>query len=337
MSRGCPEDKSKFITENGLIKLKCFVTGGAGFIGSNLVDRLLSNGNDVIVYDNFSTGFQKFLNNAGKHDNFKLVRGDILDLEFLINRMSGCDFVFHLAANADVRFGTSYPDKDLKQNTLATFNVLEAMRLNGIKKIAFSSTGSVYGEATVIPTPEDAPFPIQTSLYGASKLACEGLIQAYCEGFGFQSWIFRFVSILGERYTHGHVFDFYKKLLENPDRLDVLGNGKQKKSYLYVQDCIDAILLSIEKSDEKVNIFNLGTDEYCEVNNSIKWICSHLNVSPQLVYSGGERGWIGDNPFIFLDCSKIRRLGWKPKYTIKEGIIKTLSYLEENKWVLDRQ
>ncbi len=320
-----------------MIKLKCFVTGGAGFIGSNLADRLLSNGNDVIVYDNFSTGFQKFLNNAGKHDNFKLVRGDILDLEFLIKSMSGCDFVFHLAANADVRFGTSYPDKDLKQNTLATFNVLEAMRLNGLKKIAFSSTGSVYGESAVIPTPEGAPFPIQTSFYGASKLACEGLIQAYSEGFGFQSWIFRFVSILGERYTHGHVFDFYKKLLETPDRLDVLGNGKQRKSYLYVQDCIDAILLAIEKSDEKVNIFNLGTDEYCEVNNSIKWICSHLNVSPQLVYSGGDRGWIGDNPFIFLDCSKIRKLGWKPKYTIKEGIIKTLSYLEENKWVLDRQ
>lgn len=317
--------------------MKCLVTGGAGFIGSNLVDRLLPNGHEVIVYDNFSTGFQEFLNNAKKFDTFKLVRGDLLDLEFLTNSMHGCDFVFHLAANADVRFGTEHPDKDLKQNTIATFNVLEAMRLNGIKKIAFSSTGSVYGEASVIPTPEDAPFPVQTSLYGASKLACEALIQAYCEGFGFQSWIFRFVSILGERYTHGHVFDFYKKLLETPDKLDVLGNGKQKKSYLYVQDCLDAILLAIEKSDDKVNIFNLGADEYCEVNNSIKWICSHLDVSPQLVYSGGDRGWIGDNPFIFLDCSKIRRLGWKPKYTIKEGIIKTLRYLEENKWVLDRQ
>ncbi|MCZ7393714.1 MAG: NAD-dependent epimerase/dehydratase family protein [Candidatus Methanoperedens sp.] len=317
--------------------MKCMVTGGAGFIGSNLVDRLLSTGHHVIAYENFSTGFQKFLSDAVKHNNFKLVRGDLLDLEVLRKSMSGCDFVFHLAANADVRFGTLHPDKDLKQNIIATFNVLEAMRLNGIKKIAFSSTGSVYGEATVIPTPEDAPFPIQTSFYGASKLACEGLIQAYCEGFGFQSWIFRFVSILGERYTHGHVFDFYRKLLENPDRLDILGNGKQKKSYLYVQDCIDAMLLVIEKSGEKVNIFNLGTDEYCEVNNSIEWICSHLNVSPQLVYSGGDRGWIGDNPFIFLDCSKIRRLGWKPKYTIKEGIIKTLTYLEENKWVLGRQ
>jgi UDP-glucose 4-epimerase len=317
--------------------MKCLVTGGAGFIGSNLVERLLNEGHDVIAYDNFSTGTNEFLNRAEEYKNFRLVKGDILDFVFLTKSMSGCDFVFHLAANADVRFGTSYPDKDLKQNTLATFNVLEAMRINGINKIAFSSTGSVYGESAVIPTPEDAPFPIQTSFYGASKLACEGLIQAYCEGFGFQSWIFRFVSILGERYTHGHVFDFYKKLLENPDKLDVLGNGKQRKSYLYVQDCIDAILLAIEKSDEKVNIFNLGTDEYCEVNNSIEWICSHLNVSPKLVYSGGDRGWIGDNPFIFLDCSKIRKLGWKPKYTIKEGILKTLTYLEENKWVLDRK
>lgn len=317
--------------------MKCIVTGGAGFIGSNLVDRLLSTGHEVIVYDNFSTGFQEFLNGAEKYKTFRLVQGDILDFGFLTKSMSGCNFVFHLAANADVRFGTSHPDRDLKQNTLATFNVLEAMRANGIDKIVFSSTGSVYGEPTVIPTPEDALFPIQTSFYGASKLACEGLIEAYCEGFGFQSWIFRFVSILGERYTHGHVFDFYKKLLETPDRLDVLGNGKQRKSYLYVQDCIDAMLIAIEKSGEKVNIFNLGTDEYCEVNNSIKWICNHLNVSPQLVYSGGERGWIGDNPFIFLDCSKMKKLGWKPKYTIKEGIIKTLSYLEENKWILDRR
>lgn len=313
------------------------VTGGSGFIGSNLVDRLLSVGHHVIVYDNFSTGLQEFLNDARKSKTFKLVRGDILDVEFLTRSMSGCNFVFHLAANADVRFGTEHPDKDLRQNTIATFNVLEAMRLNGINKIAFSSTGSVYGESAVIPTPEDAPFPIQTSLYGASKSACEGLIQAYCEGFGFHSWLFRFVSILGERYTHGHVFDFYKKLLDTPDRLDVLGNGKQRKSYLYVQDCIDAILIAIEKSGEKVNIFNLGTDEYCEVNNSIGWICGHLDVSPELVYSGGDRGWIGDNPFIFLDCSKIRKLGWKPRYTIKEGIIKTLTYLEENKWVLDRQ
>ena len=317
--------------------MKYFVTGGAGFIGSNLVDRLLLKGNDVTVYDNFSTGIPEYLENAKNNSGFTLIKGDLLDPDLLIPAISGCDFVFHLAANADVRFGTEHPAKDLHQNTIATFNVLEAMRKNSIDKIAFSSTGSVYGEAKVIPTPEGAPFPVQTSLYGASKLAGEGLIEAYCEGFGFRSWIFRFVSILGERYTHGHVFDFYKQLLDHPDRLDVLGNGHQKKSYLYVQDCIDAMLCAIGKSHEKVNIFNLGTDEYCQVNDSIRLICNHLSVDPQLHYTGGDRGWTGDNPFIFLDCRKMQSLGWKPKYSIQEGIINTLEYLEKNLWVLERR
>ena len=242
--------------------MNCFVTGGAGFIGSNLVDRLLSQGHQVTVFDNFSTGFPEYLENAKKDLGFKLIEGDLLNRQDLLNHaMSGCDFVFHFAANADVRFGTDHPAKDLHQNTIATFNVLEAMRNNSIHKIAFSSTGSVYGVAKVIPTPEDAPFPVQTSLYGASKLAGEGLIEAYCEGFGFHAWIFRFVSILGERYPHGHVFDFYKQLRTHPGYLDVLGNGHQKKSYLYVQDCLDAIFTALEKSQDPLNIFNLGTDE----------------------------------------------------------------------------
>jgi UDP-glucose 4-epimerase len=316
---------------------KYFVTGGAGFIGSNFVDRLLSQGNNVVVYDNFSTGIPEYLDAASKNSGFRLIKGDLLDTDLLNTAMSGCDFVFHLAANADVRFGTEHPAKDLHQNTIATFNVLEAMRQNSIDKIAFSSTGSVYGEAQVIPTPEDAPFPVQTSLYGASKLAGEGLIEAYCEGFGFHAWIFRFVSILGERYPHGHVFDFYKQLRAHPDHLDVLGNGHQKKSYLYVQDCLDAIFIALEKSQDPVNIFNLGTDEYCEVNDSIHRICNHLGLEPEIRYTGGERGWIGDNPFIFLDCTKIRSLGWKSKYTIQEGIIKTLEFLEQNPWVLERR
>ena len=211
------------------------------------------------------------------------------------------------------------------------------MRAKGAKNIAFSSTGSIYGEPDVFPTPEDCPFPVQTSFYGASKLAGESLIQSYCEGFGYTGYIFRFVSILGERYTHGHVFDFYKKLLQNPETLEVLGNGKQRKSYLYIQDCIDAMLTIIEKSPGRVNIFNLGTDEYCCVDDSIGWICSHLGLSPRREYTGGERGWIGDSPFIFLDCSKVRSLGWKPKLSIREGIINTLSYLQEYSWVLERE
>jgi len=313
------------------------VTGCAGFIGSNLVDRLLRDGHAVVGYDNFSTGQPEFLSDAGRSPRFTLVRGDTLDLDALTAATRGAEAVFHLAANADVRFGTDDPRRDLEQNTVATFNVLEAMRGNGIRRIAFASTGSIYGEPEVFPTPETAPFPVQTSLYGASKLAAEGLIQAYCEGFGFQGHIFRFVSILGERYTHGHVVDFYRQLRADPSRLHVLGNGKQRKSYLYVQDCIDAMLLAMGKAHEKVNIFNLGTDEYCEVNDSIDWMCQHLRVSPERAYAGGERGWIGDSPFIFLDCSRIRALGWKPRLSIREGVIRTLDYLRHNPWLLEQR
>jgi UDP-glucose 4-epimerase len=312
-----------------------FVTGGAGFIGSNLVDRLLTRGASVTAYDNLSTGQVRFLDAARGKGGFKLVEGDVLDENKLAAAMAGHDFIFHFAANADVRFGTQHPRKDLEQNTIATYNVLEAMRGNGIKHIAFSSTGSIYGEPTVFPTPEDAPFPVQTSLYGASKLAGEGLIAAYASGFGFRGYVFRFVSILGERYSHGHVYDFYQQLMAHPERIDVLGNGKQRKSYLYVQDCVDAILTVIEKAREPVNIYNLGTDEYCEVNDSIGWISQKLGVNPERKYTGGERGWIGDSPFIFLDTKKVRSLGWKPKLTIRQGVEKTVEYLRENEWLFE--
>ena len=316
---------------------KCFITGGAGFIGSNLTDRLLQEGHQVTIYDNFSTGQLRFLEQAQTSDNFRLIEGDLLDKQALNQAMNEHDFVIHLAANADVRFGTEYPRRDLEQNTIVTYNVLEAMRRNGIRKIAFASTGSLYGDTTVIPTPEDAPFPIQTSLYAASKLAGEGMIAAYCEGFGFQAWVFRFVSILGERYTHGHVFDFYRKLKEDPMRLEVLGNGKQQKSYLYIQDCIDAMLIALEKSNNPVNIFNLGVDGYCQINDSIGWICDELGVTPELEYSGGDRGWIGDNPFIFLETKKIQFLGWNPKFSIRDGVLKTVQYLKENEWVFEQR
>ena len=315
--------------------MKALVTGAAGFIGSTLVDRLLAAGHEVTGFDNFSTGFRQFLEGACANPRFRMVEADLLDLDAVRAAVAGADMVFHLAANADVRFGPEHPRKDLDQNTIVTWNVLEAMRTAGVRRIAFSSTGSVYGEPDVHPTPESAPFPVQTSLYGASKLAAEGLIAAYAAAFGFQTFIFRFVSILGERYTHGHVFDFYRQLLAHPDRLDVLGNGHQRKSYLYVQDCVSAILLAAEKCTAPVNIFNLGTDEYCEVNNSIAWISGHLGLSPELRYAGGERGWVGDSPFIFLDCARMRSLGWKPALTIRQGIIRTLDYLQANRWVLE--
>jgi UDP-glucose 4-epimerase len=319
---------------------RAFVTGAAGFIGSNLVDRLVADGVEVVGWDNLSTGRERFLVGALETGRLTLVRGDNLDLPSLTRTMAGCDFVFHLAANADVRFGTDHPGRDLEQNTVATQHVLEAMRANGVRRIAFSSTGSVYGEARVIPTPEDAPFPIQTSLYGASKVACEGLIAAYAEGFGFEAYLFRFVSILGERYTHGHVFDFYRQLTRDPATLRILGDGMQRKSYLYVQDCVDAILHvtrlgTAASAPHRTQVYNLGTTEYVQVNDSVRFICGALGLRPALAYTGGTRGWVGDNPFILLDTRKILATGWKPSLTIEQGIVRTLRWLEANTWVYE--
>ena len=315
--------------------MKFFVTGAAGFIGSHLADRLLADGHEVVGYDNYSTGRQRFLENATANPRFRMIKGDLLNATAMGEAMTGCDFVVHLAANADVRFGADDPRRDLDLNTIGTFNVLESMRVKGVRRIAFSSTGSIYGEAAVFPTPEDAPFPVQTSFYGASKLGAEGFVSAYCDGFGFQGFIFRFVSILGERYTHGHVFDFVRRLLQDPTELRVLGNGKQQKSYLYVHDCIDAMLTAIDRSTDAVNVLNLGTDEHCEVLDSVGWITERLGLSPRLTLTGGDRGWIGDNPFIFLDCSKMHAFGWSPKLSIREGIVRTVDYLVANPWVME--
>jgi UDP-glucose 4-epimerase len=238
-----------------------------------------------------------------------------------------------LQANADVRHGLDHPTRDLEQNTIATSHVLEAMRSVGVTKIAFASTGSVYGEPDVFPTPERPPFPTQTSLYAASKLAAEGMIGAYCHGYGMTGVVFRFVSILGERYTHGHVFDFYRALKADPTRLRVLGDGRQEKSYLYVRDCISAMLTAVGAHDEdhgSFNVYNLGTDETIIVDDSIRVIVEHLGVSPDIEHTGGRRGWAGDSPLIHLDCTAIRALGWRPTLTIEEGIVRTLAWLDEN-------
>lgn len=315
---------------------KVLVTGCAGFIGSNLVDRLLEIGHDVIGLDNLSTGRIEFLTSALSHDKFEFYQAELEQADSIVRYFREVDLVFHLAANADVRFGADKPRIDLEQNTIVTHNVLEAMRLTKVKKIVFSSTGSIYGNCPVSPTPENAPFPIQTSLYGASKLACEGLIQAYCEAYNFQSWIFRFVSILGARYSHGHVIDFYRQLLIHPDELKVLGNGYQRKSYLHVLDCISGIESALKNSNEKINIFNLGVDDTCEVRESIQWICKKLNLTPKLEFGTRPQGWIGDNPLIHLQTNRINSFGWTPEFTIKQSIESTVEFLTSNSWLFNK-
>lgn len=306
--------------------MKAFVTGAAGFVGSTLVDHLLAAGHDVAGYDNLSTGREEFLERALSTGRFLLVKGDVLDAGALERAMAGAEVVFHLAANADVRFGPLHPRRDLEQNTIGTANVLDAMRATGAGRIVLASTGSVYGEPSVFPTPEDAPFPVQTSFYAASKVAAEALVAAHAEAFGIQGFVFRFVSILGERYTHGHVVDFCRQLATDPSRLRVLGNGRQRKSYLYVHDCARAILLALERAGGSFNVFNLGTDETCTVDDSIRWITEELGLSPRIEYAGGERGWVGDSPFILLDCRRIRAFGWSPALGIREALVRTARF-----------
>jgi UDP-glucose 4-epimerase len=311
------------------------VTGGAGFIGSNLADRLSADGADVVVVDDFRTGRREFLNDLLERPGTTLVEGDVCDRSVLTEAMDGCDWVFHLQANADVRHGLEHPTLDLEQNTVATAGVLEAMRECGVRQIAFSSTGSVYGEPEVFPTPEDAPFPVQTSLYAASKLACEGMISAYANGFDFTAVIFRFVSILGERYTHGHVFDFYRALRSDPANLTVLGDGRQEKSYLYVQDCVSAMLTATARHEGEpgATVYNLGTEETLVVDDSVSVITKHLGVSPTIHHTGGRRGWVGDSPLIRLDTSRIRELGWAPRVPIEDAVRKTLEWFDANPYV----
>jgi UDP-glucose 4-epimerase len=317
------------------VKRVC-VTGGAGFIGSHLADTLSAQDVEVTIVDDFRTGRREFLAGALRSTGVKLIEGDVLDVALLEAAIAGCDWVFHLQANADVRFGLAHPRRDLEQNTIATANVLEAMRAQGVTRIVFSSTGSVYGEPTVFPTPEDAPFPVQTSLYGASKLAGESLIAAYAAGYGFVGVICRFVSILGERYTHGHLFDFYRALRRDPTRLRVLGDGCQEKSYLYVQDCLSAILTAAEHHRDQpgAHIYNLGTPETTTVAESVRAITEHLSLRPEIQYTGGRRGWTGDSPLIHLDTTRIRALGWRPRLTIREAVARTLQWFDanENAW-----
>lgn len=313
------------------------VTGAAGFIGSNLTDALLDRGYPVLGIDNLSTGDLRFLAAARADPGFRLERLDLWqDGGALPALFEGAAAVIHLAANADVRFGWEAPERDLQQNIVVTHHVLEAVRRSGVPRFLFSSTGSVYGEAPIVPTPEDCPFPVQTSLYGASKLACEGLAAAYAEGCGITATVFRFVSILGPRYTHGHVVDFVRQLRADPCHLTILGDGAQRKSYLDVTDCVDAIVRMVDRSG-RFEVYNLGVEASCTVDESASWICERLRLSPTVVHTGGKRGWIGDNPHIHLAIDKMRSTGWQPRLGIRTAVERTVDYLIANPWVLDRE
>jgi UDP-glucose 4-epimerase len=311
--------------------MRCFITGVAGFIGLNLANRLIADGHSVTGFDNFSTGKESNLSSLRKLKNFHFIKGDLMSADFLAEHIAGHEIVFHFAANADIRNGLTRPRHDIEQNTVATHNLLEAMRQCGVKRLAFASSSAVYGDAAITPTPENCPFPVQISLYGASKMACEGLISAYCHGYGLSAVIFRFVSVLGNAYAHGHVIDFWRKLRQNHSILEILGDGHQKKSYIDVADCIDGIMLAVERHSHGVGFYNLGTEEVCEVRQSAKWICEAMDVKPEFRYAGGERGWPGDSPLVHLDIKKIKRLGFLPKKTIRQAIIGTIEYLERSK------
>ncbi len=308
--------------------MKLFVTGGAGFVGSHFVDACLERGHEVICFDNLSTGRKLFLEGASTHPRFRFVLGDITRLDELQGALEpGVDWVAHFAANADVRHGTEWPRKDLDINAIGTWNVLEAARLAGTRRFLFSSTGSVYGEPTVFPTPEDAPFPEQTSLYAASKLAGEGMISAYCHGFGFTAAVFRMVSVLGPRYTHGHIFDFVRSLLADPTRLTVLGDGRQTKSYLHVADLMRAFFTVIDGDPTGYRVLNVGHGESLQVRDSVQHITTRLQVAPTLEFTGGVRGWVGDSPRIQLDTTRLQQLGWRPTRSLAQSVVETVEYL----------
>lgn len=303
------------------MKNKIVVTGGAGFIGSHLVDKLLSQGNEVTVIDNLSSGRMEFLEPHLKSSNFKFIKLDLLDFEKLKEATNSADIVYHLAANPEVRLGAENTKIHLEQNILATYNLLEAMRMNEQKKIVFTSTSTVYGEASIIPTPENYGPLIPISLYGASKLACEALITSYCHTFDMKSWIFRFANIVGERSTHGIIVDFINKLKVNPKTLEILGDGKQRKSYLHVSDCVDAILFAVEKSNEMANIFNIGSGDTITSKEIGEMVVEEMGLeNVKFTYTGGERGWKGDVPRMLLSIEKLQKLGWKPEHNSRSSV-----------------
>ena len=308
--------------------MRALVTGGAGFIGSHLVDRLVARGDKVLVVDNLSSGVLDFIKDHIENGKVEFSNTDLKDLDALKPLMHGVDVVYHLAANPDIRLGTRITDTDLNEGTIATYNVLESMRLAGVKKIAFASSSVVYGEDAPMPTPEDHGPCLPISLYGASKQAGEGLIGAWVGTFGLQAWIFRFANIIGERGTHGVIFDFIHKLKKDPSRLEVLGNGLQEKSYMEVGDCVDAMLHVISNTNESINLYNLGSNDTCSVRNIAAIVVKETGCTEASIeYTGGDRGWAGDIPKAMLAINRLIDLGFKVNYDSEEAVAHTARVL----------
>ena len=308
--------------------MRALVTGGAGFIGSHLIDRLVARGDKVSVVDNLSSGVIEFI--QGHIDSGAVIfhNADLKNLDGLVPLMEGIDMVYHLAANPDIRLGTKITDTDLNEGTIATYNVLEAMRLSGVGNIAFASSSVVYGEDAPMPTPENHGPCLPISLYGASKQAGEGLIGSWVGTFGLQAWIFRFANIIGERGTHGVIFDFIHKLKADPGRLEVLGNGLQEKSYMEVGDCVDAILHVIKNTDDKINLYNLGSNDTCSVRNIAAIVVRETGChDASIEYTGGDRGWAGDIPKAMLAINRLKQLGFKVNYDSEEAVAYTTRVL----------
>jgi len=310
--------------------MRYFVTGGPGSIGSHLVDRLVNMG-AVTVYDNLSSGRREFIEHH--RDDFQFIQADLLDLDTLARVMKDHNCVFHMAANPEARAGIEDTDLDLKQGTIATYNVLEAMRLDEIKKIVFASSSTVYGETPIKPIPEDYGPLHPISLYGASKLACEGLITAFCHLFNMQAWIFRFANVVGVRATHGVIFDFINKLRQNPKELEILGDGAQEKPYIHVEDCVDGILHGFQHATSQINVFNLGCSFTTKVSAIAQMVVKEMGLQDvKFKYTGGNRGWPGDVPQVRLDITNMERLGWKPKYSSDDALRKAIRDIWANRY-----
>jgi len=311
--------------------MRAFVTGGAGFIGSHLVDRLISKGHSVTVFDNLSSGKEDFIKHHMENQNFNFVKADLIDYEVVLKELKGHDTVFHIAANPDVRLGAQKPEI-AKKDIIATYNLLDSMSKLNLKKIVFSSSSTVYGETPPIPLPENYGPLLPISVYGAAKLAAEGLVSSFCHSFDMKGWIFRFANVVGERGTHGVIVDFIKKLRKNPKELEILGDGKQKKPYLYITDTIDGIFYGYENTDEQTNVLNLGCKTATEVTRIAEIVVEEMGLeNVKFKYTGGKRGWVGDVPQFQFDVEKMNKLGWNTSYSSDEAVRKAvLDLLDTN-------